>query len=232
MAHLGLTMDCDLSRYKMNVIVGIILSNLFILALLTLSNYLLKKKWLSNEGTRKLIHIGASNYWFLAMIFFDSAFSAAIVPIMFVIVNFVAHKKRLFKSMLRDGDIVDFGPVYYAVAMLVLSVWTFGIGKPEIGGVGILIMGYADGMAAVVGKRFGKHRLINEKTIEGTLASMMMAAIVVVSFNHAFHMGLDFIATCVIVSYAVVMELFTPRGIDNLTVPIGCSILTYLLTIC
>lgn len=216
----------------MNVLIGVILSNLYILALLALSSYFEKMKWLSDEGTRKLIHIGASNYWFLAMAFFDCALSAAIVPTMFVLVNLVAHEKKCFKSMLRGSDILDLGPVYYAVTMLVLSIWTFGIDKPEIGGIGILIMGYADGMAALVGKRFGKHPLIYGKTIEGTLTSALMAALVVVGFNHAFDMGLTLVATFIIVSYAVIAELFTPRGIDNLTVPIGCSVLTYLLTIC
>ena len=226
----------------MNVLIGVILSNLYILALLALSSYFEKMKWLSDEGTRKLIHIGASNYWFLAMAFFDCAMSAAIVPSMFVLVNFVAHEKKCFKSMLRGNDILDLGPVYYAVAMFVLSIWTFGIGKPEIGGIGILIMGYADGMAALVGKRFGKHpivnreaingKAINDKTVEGTLTSALMAALVVVGFNLTFDMGLTLVATFSIVSYAVIAELFTPRGIDNLTVPIGCSVLTYLLTIC
>jgi len=212
----------------MKILMGVFLSNLFILILLGLASVLEKKYKVRPEATRKLIHIGACNWWFIAMIYFDSALTAAIVPVMFVIVNLIQYKKHLFTSMVRKESKSDLGPIYYAVSLLVLSIWSFGIGRPEIGGIGVLIMGYADGFAALVGIRYGKVKLIHGKTLAGTLTGFVVAALVVIGFDVFFQLELDTISVLSIALFATLAELFTPKGLDNLLVPIGCSLLVYL----
>lgn len=219
----------------MNTLMGIVVSNLFILILLGISAVFEKKSLMRPEGTRKLIHIGACNWWFIAMFYFDSSLTAAIVPVMFVIVNVIQYKKHLFTSMVRtdskSNHEKDLGPIYYAISLLVLAIWSFGIGRPEVGGIGVLIMGYADGLAALVGKRHGKVKLIHGKTIAGTLTGFVVAALVVVGFNMGFGLGLGVFSIIVVALFATIAELCTPKGLDNLLVPIGSSLLVYWLVL-
>jgi len=211
----------------MQTLIGIIVSNVFVLVCIGISTLFEKKKWMSGEGTRKFVHIAVSNWWFIAMYYFDTAITAAIVPVMFVIVNYYSYKKQLFTSIERGGGVKDLGTVYYAIALVVLSLWSFGMGRPEIGGIGILIMGYADGFAAVVGTKFGKTPLIHGKSVEGTLTAVIMATVVVMGFNAVYGLGLSSAQMIIIAISATLFELFTPLGLDNLTVPIGSSLIAY-----
>ena len=211
----------------MQTLIGIIVSNVFVLTCIGLSTLFEKKKWMSGEGTRKFVHIAVSNWWFIAMFYFDTAVAAAIVPVMFVIVNYYSYKKQLFTSIERGEGVKDLGTVYYAISLVILSLWTFGIDRPEIGGIGILIMGYADGFAAVIGKKFGKTPLVNGKSLEGTLTAVIMSTVVVMGFNTFFGLGLSGVSIIIIAISATLFELFTPLGLDNLTVPIGSSLIAY-----
>ena len=213
----------------MKVIAGIIISIVFVLTTIGVSAYFEKSGRMSGEGTRKLVHIVVSNWWFIAMAFFDTGWSAAIVPLMFIVVNYVSYKKQIFTSIERGEGAGDLGTVYYAIALFVLAFWTFSIGRPQIGGIGILTMGYADGFAAVVGKKYGKTKLIYGKTIEGTLTNIVMAFAVAMFFNIGFGMGLTLSSIALITIVATFLELFTPLGFDNLSVPIGVSLLVYFI---
>lgn len=213
----------------MKTLEGVVISNVYVLALLLLSTYLYYNNKFSRETTRKLVHIGASNWWFIAMWYFDTAYTAAIVPVMFAIVNILSLKVHLFRSIEREEGKGEFGRLYYALSILFLSVWTFGIGHPEIGGIGVLVMGYVDGFAALVGIRYGKHLLYGKKTVEGTLAGALVAAIIVISFNYMYKVGLSSIEVGAVIIGAVFLEMVSSKGTDNLTVPIGTAILVYLL---
>ncbi len=118
----------------MTNILGIIISIVFVFLTIGISDFLGKKKILSNEGTRKFIHIGVANWWFIAMYFFDSPIYAAMVPTLFVVVNYISYKKQVFKSMERSEEKNNLGTVYYAISLLILSLLTFRDGSdPVIG---------------------------------------------------------------------------------------------------
>ena len=134
----------------MKNLLGIVVSYLFI-ALIIISAKFFEKK--GEESSRKYIHIMLSNWWVLAMNFFTNWIWASIVPISFIIINWLSYKKGLISVMEReeqDGP----GTVYYAVTLFILVIITFGIiKKPEIGLISALIMGYGDGFAAIIGKK-------------------------------------------------------------------------------
>jgi hypothetical protein len=137
----------------MNNFLGIIISVLFVFIVIGISTLLTKKNILKDEGSRKFIHIGVSNWWIIAMLFFDNNIYASIVPALFVILNYISYKKNIFTAMERDGSKEDLGTVYYAISLFILSLITFkNINYSYIGALGILTMGYGDGFAAVIGK--------------------------------------------------------------------------------
>lgn len=210
----------------MTNIIGIGVSIGFVLLVLSLATLLEKMGKLSGEGSRKFIHIAVSNWWIIAMIFFDNGLLASVVPLLFIVVNYISYKKQVFKSMERGGGLEDLGTVYYAISLFILALWTFSIEKPYIGGLGILIMGYGDGLAAVFGKYFAKSHfkiLGSEKSYLG--CAVMFMASTAVSYGFVLYFGLQVPVGLPlgIALLATVVECLTPLGFDNLTVPLLTS---------
>lgn len=215
---------------------GLILSYALIFLVIGISTSLQSKGILKEEGSRKLIHIGVSNWWIIAMIFFEgenAIWFAMIPPITFIFLNYLSYRLNLLKAMERQEK-DSLGTVYFPISLLILVIITYGILGREyayIGGIGVLIMGYGDGLAAVIGTTYGKHKLPNGKSIEGSLAmffsSFIVAAILLyissISGFIYYALGVAFIATLI--------EYFTPHGFDNLTVPLGSSLVYYLLSL-
>ena len=75
----------------MKNIIGIVLSYVFIAIIIVAAKFFEKA---GKEASRKFIHIMLSNWWFLAMYFFDNVIWASIVPLSFVIIL----QKRFNKS--------------------------------------------------------------------------------------------------------------------------------------
>ena len=155
-------------------VVGIIVSILFIFGIIGISSLLNKLNILANEDSRKFIHVGVANWWIVAMIFFNNNIYASIVPALFVIINYISYKKQIFKAMERDGSKNDLGTVYFALSLMILALITFKNTEfSYIGALGILVMGYGDGFAAIIGVKYGKYKfkvLGNNKSLEGSLA--------------------------------------------------------------
>ena len=216
----------------MNNIIGIIVSILFVVLIIAISSLLTKFKKLSNEGSRKFIHVGVSNWWIIAMIFFDNNIYAAIVPGLFVIVNYISYKKQVFKAMERDGSKKDLGTVYFALSLLILALITFRNTEfSYIGALGILTMGYGDGLAAVVGVKYGKRKFRifgNEKSLEGSLTMFIFAFIVSLIILYTFNPVNAVLFSLIIALFSTSFEALSPYGLDNLTVPLGTSLIYYL----
>jgi phytol kinase len=217
----------------MSNIIGIIMSFGFIFLVIILSSILSKRKLLGTEGSRKFIHIGVSNWWIIAMIFFDNILAASIVPVAFIIINFVSYKFNLIKAMERNESKNDLGTVYFPISLLILVILSFSsYSAPYVGALGILIMGYGDGLAAVIGKRIKSPKFYimgNKKSISGCItmfaASFIISAVIIWIYSPAYLL----IKALSIALFAAVIEGATPYGLDNLTVPILSSILYQIL---
>jgi phytol kinase len=215
---------------------GLISSYLLIFMILGIATFLQSKNILKEEGARKFIHIGVSNWWILAMIFFEgenAIWFAIIAPATFIVLNYLSYRLNILKAMERNGK-GSLGTVYFPISLLILVIVTYGILGREyayIGGIGILIMGYGDGLAAVIGTKYGKHKLKNGKSLEGSLTMFVTSLVVSLIL-----LGISSVPNVIIYSLAVasistIIEYFTTRGLDNLTVPLGASLFYYLLTL-
>jgi phytol kinase len=217
----------------LNNIYGIIVSLIFVFAIIGTSTLLSKLKLLTNEGSRKFIHIGVSNWWIIAMLFFDNPFYAAFTPALFIILNYISYRKQLFTAMERGSSKNDLGTVYFAVSLLIISIITFREnGFPYMGALGILIMGYGDGFAAVIGGKFGKHRFRIgniEKSIEGSIAMFLFSFGVSYIILSVFNSYSAFPTSLLLAAFATLLEAVSPYGTDNLTVPLSTSLLYYIL---
>lgn len=218
----------------MNNLIGILISFVFVFAVIGLSTLLSNKGLLDGEGSRKFIHVAVCNWWIIAMLTFDTALWACFVPLMFVFINYFSYRRNIFKAMERNGSAGDLGTVYYAISLLVLAYLTFTYHVAYIGAIGILIMGYGDGFAALIGKKYGKYSFKKyglDKSLEGSLTVLAFALLISLLFFGLFAPSQLLIKTLAIGIAATIIELISPNGFDNLTLPLVVSALAMALTI-
>lgn len=223
----------------MNNLWGVLISIVPIFLIIGLATWLQSKGKVNDENARKIIHIGVSNWWIMAMLIFTDPLWASIAPFTFIVLNYISYRKNLFAAMERNGN-GNLGTVYFPISLLILSLLTFSnitaiSDSMYIGAVGILVMGYGDGFAAVIGKKFGKHRWKSGKSLEGSLtmfiASFLVTLLVTLVSPYSIHLWLVVAGSLVVASVATLLEAYTPFGLDNLSVPLGSSLIYFVLLI-
>ncbi len=211
-------------------VLGLIVSFAFVFLVIGLSRPLERR---GKEGSRKFVHVMVSNWWIIAMVFFDSPGFAVVAPAVFVVLNYLSYRLGLFSSMERHEGRRDLGTVYYAISLVVLSLLTFRQGAaPYIGAVGILIMGWGDGLAAVVGKRYGTRKVTifgATRSLQGSLTMFVVSFVVCFVILSIYDPAQALLASLTVAAGATIAEALTPLGFDNLTVPLLSSALYYAL---
>lgn len=211
----------------MSNLIGIIASYAFIIVVIIVAKLFEK---IGKEASRKFIHIALCNWWFIAMYFFTNAVWASIVPLSFVIINYISYKKNIISVMERDNQ-DGLGTVYYAISLFVLAIISFGVlNNPLIGLAGILVMGYGDGLAAIVGRKISSKEYkvgSTKKTLVGSATMFIITFIILAIFliDIQFWYIKAIIASIII----TIVEAVSVKGTDNLTVPIITSGILYLL---
>lgn len=210
---------------------GILVSIAFIGIVIGISTLFEKK---SKEASRKFIHIMLSNWWFIAMIFFDNVIVACVMPALFIVINYISYKYDIIKSMERDNDEEKtLGTVYYAISLTIVAILSFGIFKnPIIGLVGILVMGYGDGLAAVVGKAVKSKQfeiLGSKKSIAGCTTMFIVSLIIITCALAYLKVPFWYVKSIIIAIIVTVFEAASIKGTDNLTVPILTSLLVWMV---
>jgi len=219
---------------KMNFL-GIIVSYLYI-GIVIISAKIFEKREI--EFSRKFIHIMLGNWWFIAMYFFTNVWFAMFVPITFVIINYVSYKKNLIKVMERNKQ-DGIGTVYYAIALLILTIVSFGICKePLLGLIPNLVMAYGDGLAAVFGKLIkSKKYKINgaKKSYAGSFTMFIITTLIIggyllLKYNEVFwQTGHWTLVTIMMACCITMIEAVSSKGIDNISVPISTLIMLILI---
>jgi len=111
------------------------------------------------------------------------------------------------------------GLVYYAISWTVLAFFFYD--QQWIIAVGIAAMSYGDGMAALIGEKFGKHKYNifgDKKSFEGSI-TMFLVLIVTLGIVLAYYniFTANFIIIPVVALIATIFEGITPKGLDNIT---------------
>lgn len=211
----------------MNNIIGFIISVIYILFVLLISKLLENK---GEEISRKFIHIALCNIWFIFAYFFDSLICAVILPTFFVFFNALSYKYKIVKSMERkEND--GFGTVYYAISIVAIVIITYSVGNPWIGLSGMLIMGYGDGLAAIIGQKIKSKEFKvgnTKKSIAGSLTMFIISMFILLIILNMLNVQYFIIKAIVIALIATILEFISIKGLDNITVPVIVTLLTVL----
>ena len=213
----------------MNNLIGLGVSYAFVAAVLVLASLLQRVFSISPGVTRKIIHISVCHWWLLLMYFFDTLAFAVIGPISFIIINYLSYRFRLMPAMELEDNRKNLGTVYFPISLLVLVLLSYLDVIPiYAGAVGILIMGYGDGFASLLGECCGGRKIVfwgGTKSLLGSSAMFLLSALVTIIITWYFHpYGRDIpmllLVAAVTAASATAVELLTPLGLDNITVPI------------
>jgi phytol kinase len=184
-----------------------------------------------SELVRKVVHIGTGNIVLLAWWMKIPAWIGVSAGVFFAIVTLASYRFQLLPRIDNVGR-KSFGTFFYAVSIAVLVGWFWGVNRPEFGVLGILVMTWGDGLAGLVGKRFGRHRYHlwgMEKSWEGSLTMAIVATLVSgIILSNVVGSTAQLIPIAFTVGIlSAVLEAFSNLGIDNLTVPILSAAIAY-----
>ncbi|MBD1842171.1 phosphatidate cytidylyltransferase [Cyanobacteria bacterium FACHB-63] len=193
---------------------------------------------LESKLSRKLIHIGTGPLFVLCWQFFSAApaarYFAALVPLVLT-GQFLAiglewiQNPQAVQAMTRTGKPAEIlrGPLYYGIVFTVCTI-VFWRHSP-IGILALMILCGGDGLADIVGRRFGSHKLFfnAQKSWAGSLAmfvgSFAFGFGFLALFNNFqnFYPALDLATTArnvaAISLVATIVEALPYRDIDNIT---------------
>lgn len=189
-----------------------------IFVLLVLSEVLWRKKILSSELTRKLIHIivgGFVAFWPLFM----SWRNIEIISLGFIVVVVLSLKTRIFKSI-HSVNRSTWGELSFAIvigllALTVHTKWIFA--------AAMLHLSFADGLAAISGTYLGRHYRYkvfgDTKSFAGT-ATFLLTSILIIIFVGVLWGKASWSIVAWLPLLATITENIAAHGTDNLFVPI------------
>lgn len=178
----------------------------------------------SREVARKLLHIAAS-VAATAIVWGLPAWSARVICVAAAGVAYIVEFVRLRSPAAGRKFLETFGPLLRAretrditgaTTLATGFAITIVLFPPPIAAVGFLYAGLGDAAAALVGRRFGRHRMRCRKSLEGSLA-FLLASLVAgwAAPNVAFPP-----AAMGAVAATLVEAVPLPTTVDNLVLPI------------
>jgi phytol kinase len=233
---------------------------IYILITIFIPLILKKKDMISKFAARKAVHMFAGLVVLTAP-FFLWPFWPALIAGSVTLLVFFSSKESKIKQLKELYDAISEeqeekldraflqGPFFYCISITSL-VLIFAIFAPKefyFPITGILIMIIADTLASVVGKNWGKifisfYWTNSKRTLEGSLTFFVVSF--VLCFLAFFIFGLlipdiqktlsfdTIIVYSIITSIiATLIELVSPSTYDDLTVPLGSTLIIYLLTV-
>jgi phytol kinase len=201
------------------------------LALLWLGAEVLRRSGVGAEIVRKFVHIGTGHVILLAWALQIPLNLCLLASAAASLLTLISYRFPILESINGIGR-KSLGTFYYAVSIGIVTALFWPSAQYHFGALGILVMAYGDGLAALVGQRYGKRAysvLGMSKTVEGSLTMAAVSTLVsglVLSVGIGWSFGLWGIALLVGIG-AMFLEMFSVGGLDNLTVPVGSAILAW-----
>lgn len=216
----------------MKILIGYILTYIYLVGVLLIITKLQQKFHLKEETSRKLIHILVGMSWFIMIYFFNTTWHLVIPPLTFIVINYISYKKDLISSMERANKNSK-GTIYFAVSFSILSL--ISVIKPAFlpfYGIGALTMTFGDGLAPFIGEKFNKYHIgKSSKTCSGSFFILITSIIIAFIFSYVYLIDFSIIDYIIIGISASILEFIGYKGTDNLSLPIGVAIISFLLTI-
>jgi phytol kinase len=231
-----------------NNILAVVFTFALILIWLRILDFAAHRGWLSSHLSRKLIHTGTGPVFVLCWLLFDhstlSPYLAALVPfaitLQFLLVGLgVMRDEAAVKALSRSGDRREIlkGPLYYGIIFVLLTILYWK--NSPIGMIALMVLSGGDGLADIIGRRFGKHKLPwnQGKSWAGSLGMFLGAwgfSLLVLWVYHAVGIfpqpvGAYLLPVTLISLACTLVETLPVKDMDNITITLTALLLGHLL---
>jgi phytol kinase len=208
----------------MNDWLGFAISLVYIFALIGLAEFLRRSRGYGSDFTRKVIHIGVGMLAWALPFLFDEPWLFIVACVAFMIINLLDWRFGFFAAM-SSSSRSNLGTVYFPLAAAIVAYLYWD--TPPIMVAALMPLTWGDGLAPVIGKKFGKHTYQIQGTtrsIEGSVGFFFAAflatwlALWIIPGAPQITPA-EALIPALIVSFATALvEAVTIWGLDNLTV--------------
>ena len=216
-----------------------VLTGIIGVLLLAICELIIRLKLIKGEYARKLVHIVIALYASTWAYYLNATVIVFISLILVLVVVVVQHYS--FLHSLRAVRRITYGEIWFPLG---IGISALMFTNPAVYAVAILHMGLADGLAAVVGvsmgKRAGKFTIMKgTKSVAGSLTFVVVSFGIYMVYwhwltdvalfsNDLIFAGVVSLSTAIIVA---MVELLSPKGSDNILVPITAGVFAVLPTV-
>jgi phytol kinase len=223
--------------------IALIVTFVVALAWLRLNDFAAQRGWVSSGLSRKFIHMGTGPLFVLCWLLFNdepaARWLAALVPfaitLQFLLVGLgVIKDEGSVRGMSRTGDRREIlrGPLYYGIIFVVITLFYWR--ENPIGITALMLMCGGDGLADILGRRFGKRRLPwnASKTwtgslgmfLGGWLAALLVLGIYVAAGTFPAPFSAFLLPVTIVALVGTAVESLPFKDVDNITVTVAALI--------
>jgi phytol kinase len=210
-------------------IVGVAVVYIYVAVLIVFTEKVISKKY--PVQSRKFLHIMTGNIAFILPLFATREVMAFIAAGPFILFTFLMSPYSPIKSMQGKTSEAGhgLGLVYYAITWTVLAYAFFD--HREIIAMGILAMSYGDGLASLLGIKYGKLKYTvfkDTKSYVGSIAMFVCTFLLLVVALLFYQVPVTSRAAVYLLcmaGVATIVEGITPLGLDNLSVPFVAALM-------
>jgi phytol kinase len=210
-------------------LLGVIAVYVYVIVLIVFTEKVLSKKY--PVQSRKFLHIMTGNIAFILPLFQTREIMAFVAAGPFILFTYLMSPYSPIKSIRGKTSEAGhgLGLVYYAITWTVLAYAFFD--HREIIAIGILAMSYGDGLASLIGIKYGQRTYTIFKDVKSYVGSfsMLVFTLILSIIALAFYsepITIRSIAYLFCMSgVATIVEGITPLGLDNLSVPFVTAVM-------
>lgn len=187
------------------------------------------KLGMNKKYTRKLVHILVGMEWVILYHFVGNTIHFFVVCLAFTALLIVSHLGHLMPMISSEGENSS-GTVYYGVSMSVMALCTYFVKDLMLPfGAAVMITSFGDGFSGIFGQLITKKnpRICGNKTLYGTLAGLFASFLSLYIFSLVYSMPLQLWQMAFVAVLAVLLELITRNGLDNISVPLSSFLFIY-----
>jgi len=231
-----------------NNFIALLITFLLSLIWLRLNDFAAQRGWVTTHTSRKIIHMGTGPLFVVCWLLFNQSASArylaALVPFaitaQFVLVGLgVIKDEAAVKAMSRSGDRREIlkGPLFYGIIFVAITILYWK--DNPIGIVALMLLCGGDGLAEILGRRFGKIRLRWNKNkswigslgmfLGGWLFALGILEVYLQAGIFQASLGAYLPAITWITLGATLVEMLPLADIDNITITLTALTLGHLL---
>jgi len=210
-------------------LVGVAAVYIYVAVLIVFTEKVFSKRY--PVQSRKFLHIMTGNIAFILPLFQTKEIMAFVAAGPFILFTFLMSPYSPIKSMRGKTSEAGhgLGLVYYAITWTVLAYAFFD--HREIIAMGILAMSYGDGLASVIGIKYGKRKYCvfkDTKSYVGSIAmfvcTFLLLVIALLFYAEPVTSRVAVYLLCM-AGVATIVEGITPLGLDNLSVPFVAALM-------